>query len=68
MRLTETKGIVMATIALDDQEREEFAALSSERIAEKVKVYLSRHFGTELIKDVVVSYEAGPQLIAAIRI
>lgn len=68
MRLTETKGIMMATIVLDNQEREEFATLSSEHIAEKVKVYLSRHFGTELIKDVVVSYEAGPQLIAAIRI
>ena len=68
MELTESKGIVMTTIALDEREVKEIAALPPEAVAQRVKEYLGRYFGVEMIKDIVVCYESDSNLTAALRL
>lgn len=68
MRLTETKGLVMATFALDEADRQELAEAPLEMIVERVKNELRANLGEKLVRDVLISYDRGENLIAAIRI
>lgn len=68
MRVTETKGLVMAFLALDEKEMEEFAEAPAETIVERVKNELTSTLGEKVIREVLVSYDRGPKLIAAVKI